>query len=208
MTSGEHASEDRLEEYCLGTVPAEELENVESHLLICPDCRRRLSEAENYVKTVRQAAAEVEARRLARRKRWLDIFKRCFRPIPLAAAAGVGALALLWGFGAPWGGAQPDQPIAMTLVLTRGGQATRPHVPAGRPLLLTLDLDGLTAPVSCRLVIVDANGDPVYESTARPEAGRVVLAVPVRLAPGTHWIRVYNQASPATALREFGLDLD
>jgi hypothetical protein len=209
MTLGDHVPEDRLEEYCLGTVPVEELEDFESHLLLCPECRRRLGEAEVYVTTMRRAAAEVAASRLARQKRRREAFRRYAQPFPLAAAAGVAALALVWGFGAPWHGSRPDRPVAAALVLTRGGQAAaRPHVPSRRPLRLTLDLAGLPALDSCRVVIVDASGDSVYESAARPEAGRVVLAVPVRLAPGTHWIRVYDPAAPATALREFGLDLD
>lgn len=209
MTSGVHASEDRLEEFCLGTVPAEELEDLESHLLICPACRERLGETEVYVSTMRQAAAQVAADRLARRKRRREAFRRYFQPIPLAVAAGVAGLALIWGVGPGARHARTEQPVAVILELTRGGQASmRPHVPAHRPLRVTLDLAGLAALDSCRVVMVDATGDAVYETAARPEGGRVMLAVPARFNRGTYWIRVYNPAAPGTELREFGLELD
>jgi hypothetical protein len=61
MIPGGHASEDTIEQYCLGMVPAAELEALESHLLVCAVCQDRLRESEAYVRTMQQATAQVAA---------------------------------------------------------------------------------------------------------------------------------------------------
>jgi predicted anti-sigma-YlaC factor YlaD len=209
MTFGDHVSDDRLEEYCLGTVPAAALEEVESHLLVCASCRQRLSQTEAYVDTVRQAAAHVEAEREARDRRRREALRRWFRPVPLAIAAGVAAIVVVWGVIWNQRGAPAGPPIAVTLEANRGGgEAGRAHVPAHRALRVSLDLTGLAALDTYRLTVVSAAGDPVAESLARPESGRVVLAIPRGLARGTHWIRVFDPRAPGVLLREFGLELE
>ena len=56
MESVEHVSEDDLERYATRTLPAPEVESLEAHLLICAECRERLTAANEYVAAMRAAA--------------------------------------------------------------------------------------------------------------------------------------------------------
>ena len=56
--SRQHPSEEVLEQYALERLLGEELERVEEHLLICEDCRSRLSALDEFVQAFR-AVSEV-----------------------------------------------------------------------------------------------------------------------------------------------------
>jgi hypothetical protein len=206
----EHATGDRLEEYCLGRVPAAEQESLENHLLVCPACQELLRETDYYVRTMRQAAAELAREMPARNKnplrRW---FGPLFRPVPAAAFAGIAALALVWAIGPAFQGRRAQNPVAVTLEATRGGDENlRVHAPQRTPLTLKLDLTGVAPLEVYEVRIVDADGAPVLESSARPQGGHLLLNAPARLARGTYWVRLYNRAERRMPLREYGLELD
>jgi uncharacterized CHY-type Zn-finger protein len=57
----EHAAEDVLERYAMRTLPALEVESLEEHLLICAECRDRLTAADDYVAAMEAAAAKIRA---------------------------------------------------------------------------------------------------------------------------------------------------
>lgn len=205
---GAHASEDALERYCLGLVPAAELETLESHLLACTACQDRLREAEAYVRTVQQAAAQAAADQLVRRSRWGMTAKGLFRAIPMAAIAGAAALVLIWNFAPSFRPAPAPPPLAVSLDLTRGDEDPRANAPAGRPLLLALDVTGLAPLDSYHVRVVDARGAAMVDAVAKPDHGRLTVATPIRLARGTYWVRVYNPPEPLTPLREYGLQIE
>jgi hypothetical protein len=209
MALGEHATDDRLEQYCLGRVPAAELEELESHLLMCPACQDRLRDSEAYVRTIQQATAYVAAHRLARRSWWRAWMDSLFRSVPVTAIAGAAALALVWGVGPSLRDAPPPRPVTVAVDLTRGGgDGLRVHAPFRRPLVLRLDLTGLPPLDSYRVQIVDRQGQSVLESAGRPDRGRLAMAVSRSLAQGSYWVRVYNPQAARTPLREFGLELE
>jgi anti-sigma factor RsiW len=54
-----HISEDDLEQYVMMTLPEAPLEQLEEHLLVCSECRKRLVETERYVAAMRAAAAMI-----------------------------------------------------------------------------------------------------------------------------------------------------
>jgi Putative zinc-finger len=209
MTPGEHASEDRLEQYCLGTAPAGELEKLESHLLVCSACQDRLRESEAYVRTMQQATAQAAADQLMRQSRWRTLTGWLFRSVPAAAIAGAAALVLVSGVVPALRRGPPERPAAIALELTRGDDGSlRAHAPAGRPLLVTLDLTGLAIPSCCQVRIVDSSGAPVLEAAAKPDRERLTVSVPRRLARGTYWVRLYNPPAQRTPLREYELQLE
>ncbi len=208
MIPGEHASEDALERYCLGTVAAAELEAVESHLLVCSACQERLRESEAYVRTMQQATAQAAADQLARQDRWRALGGWLYRSVPAAAIAGAAALVLVGIFGPPSRRAPIAAPVSVSLELTRGDESPRAHAPAGRPLLLALDLTGLAPLAEYQVRIVDANGAAVWDSAAKTDRGRLEVAASIRLARGTYWVRIYRLSEPQTPLREYGLELD
>ncbi len=86
--------------YLRGELPRDERDTVETHLAVCPPCRRGLAETRALLDAVRRAPAApaldvgrfragLEARRRRHRPAWM-------RPVPALAAAGlVAALVLL-----------------------------------------------------------------------------------------------------------------
>ena len=55
----EHAQEEDLERYSIGTLSVPQGEALEEHLLICHACQDRLAEVDAYVQTVRVAASRL-----------------------------------------------------------------------------------------------------------------------------------------------------
>jgi hypothetical protein len=197
-----------LERYCLGLVPAAELEAIESHLLVCAACQDRLRETEAYVRIMQQATAQAAADQLARQGRWRAIAEWFFRSTPATAIAAAVALALVWGFAPAFRSSPAMSPVAVALDLTRGDENPLAHAPARRPLLLTLGLTGVAVLDSYHVRIVDARGAAVLDAAAKPDHERLSVAASVRLAPGTYWVRLYNPSQPQTPLREYGLTLE
>lgn len=49
MHTGQHYSEDILEEFVMRKLTAEKNEQLEMHLLICPACREGLADTETFI---------------------------------------------------------------------------------------------------------------------------------------------------------------
>jgi hypothetical protein len=207
MMSSEHASDDRLEEYCLGMVPAGELDELDDHLLVCPQCLERLRETELYVGTMRQAVTAAAREAPARRGAVPEWLRTLLRPAPVAAFCGVTALVLVWGIAPSMRGRRMAEPLAITLESTRGGESLRANAPERTPLALTLDLTGVPPLAAYNVRIVDANGAPVFDAATRPAGGRLLVSAPPRLVRGTYWVRLYDRGAPPALLREYGLEL-
>lgn len=56
-----HMDTEEAERYLLGDSPDPEAAELEEHLLICAECRERISETEVYLSSMRDAAEEVRA---------------------------------------------------------------------------------------------------------------------------------------------------
>jgi uncharacterized CHY-type Zn-finger protein len=54
-----HVTDDTLERYAMRPLPAPESERLEKHLLICAECRDRLTAADDYVAAMRSAAVTI-----------------------------------------------------------------------------------------------------------------------------------------------------
>lgn len=50
-----HADDEALEQYSMGSLQEPELGQLEEHLLICGDCRERLTQMDSYVRGMRAA---------------------------------------------------------------------------------------------------------------------------------------------------------
>ncbi len=201
MTHHPHLAEDVLEQYCLGTLPVEESESVREHTLVCGQCQDRLRETERFVKTMQIALARANSASLERRPR------HRFR-VPLAWVSGAAALACLWVIAPRLHLASKTTPLAVQLALTRGGESPlRALAPAGRPLLLQLDLRGVPQRDSYRVQMVDARGRELLQSRAVGSGTSLSLAAPGRFARGLYWVRLCDPAPSGPVLREFGLEL-
>jgi anti-sigma factor RsiW len=65
QTSLNHATEEGLERYSMGTLSEAEAEVLEEDLLVCTACQERLTETDRYVRAVRETASKLRARDLA-----------------------------------------------------------------------------------------------------------------------------------------------
>ena len=187
-----HPDEFQIEGYVRGTMPKPEALSLEEHLLICEGCRQRLSESEDYVRSMERASARLRTE--PRGMRWISGFPRL---IPALAAA-----LLVLGIGVAWRMNQKITlaPVAVTLEATRGGGQVA-QVPAGKPLLLKPGLDGLPPLPEYHLEIVDRTGKRVWQTNFAPAAG---IAAPEQ-APGIYFVRLYSL--PGALLREYVMEI-
>ena len=58
-TQDAHIDEETLELYVLGMRNNKDPDSIEEHLLTCHSCQDRLKDADDYIRTVRAACAEV-----------------------------------------------------------------------------------------------------------------------------------------------------
>jgi hypothetical protein len=102
-----------------------------------------------------------------------------------------------------------SQPVAVVLQTARGAESPMTaRVPSGKSLHLQLDLVELPALPAYRLEIVDSRGRGVWESTDRPNDGRLSVTVQTRLPKGTYWVRLYSSGPETELLREFELRVE
>jgi hypothetical protein len=196
-----HIAEDDLESYSASALPDQSLVLVESHLLVCGECRQRLVETEDYMAAIKSAA-----RRFSRSQpagsRWRWSFPRF---MPAFAAVGLLAIAAVT---IPLLHRGATAPFAVNLETVRGSE-TPAAAPSGQTLLLRLDLTGLPASPSYRVEMVDQGGAPVWQGELKaPEAvdARSIgtIAIPAQKR-GAYFVRV---ALPSReTLREYGLQL-
>ncbi|HEX8985083.1 MAG TPA: hypothetical protein VF767_06625 [Bryobacteraceae bacterium] len=205
---GDHTTEDQLEDYCLGRIPASELEGTEEHLLVCPDCQEHLRETDRYIRTMRAAIGVLASAPPRPARPWSQWFEWMGKPAPATALAGLAAIALVWGVLPALRERREAAPAVLTLEAMRGESSTLyVSAPERTPLLLKLDLTGVAPLESYRVFIVDAQGAPVFETQARPDSGNLAVRAPARLVRGAYWVRLYDRAAPGVPLREYGLEL-
>lgn len=194
--SGSHPNEDEIEEFVFGRLKGAELEEFEEHLLVCEQCRRRLTETENFVASTRAATRKILGAPAPSPK------PRRFSP-PAFAFAGALAVALvtLSFFFLPK--LREAQPV--DLVAERG--STQIDARAGTPLKLRLKLSDLDESAVRSLEIVNAQGARMYTAPVSATGGYILHDAPA-LPQGQAWIRLYAQPSPAPAalpVREYSL---
>ena len=195
---GDHVTEEELEQYSLGGLAEVRRDRLEEHLLLCETCRGRLTETENFGAAMRQASRQWAEDHPGERAAAVVAGRpgSAFRPgqmIPMLIAALLVICAAVW-FGHRYATPAP-LPFAIQLTAVRGtapGQA-----PAGRPLLLELDLTGLSDGQPFAGEVVDASGRRVAEFPVGAPA-RVKA-----LAPGGYFVRI--DKTSGELLREYAL---
>lgn len=193
VKTGPHMDADQIERYSLAVLPAEELEEVEEHLLLCDSCRRRVQEVDGYVATMAAAAREVRHEERSVRSRFLRFLLPAAAVLALLAGASV--LTNRSGERVPAGA-----PFAITLEATRG--APEHAVPVGRPLTLEFDLATLPAAATYRIEVVDQSGSKLWSGTAT-SAGAQATSHARALDRGYYFVRLSLMSGEL--LREYGL---
>ena len=192
-----HLQAEELELYCLGGLTEVRCARLEEHLLLCEICRDRLTETESYVAVMRQASrqwsaehVEAPAAAVIAIRPWRESWPGRLAPMLVAA--------LLVVCAAVWFGRHsrvPAPPFAIELTAVRG--AAPGPAPAGYPLLLELDLTGLSEGRPFAGEVVDASGRRVAEF---PVGAPALLKA---LATGGYFVRIYK--SSGELLREYAL---
>jgi len=208
----EHASEEDLERYALGTLPAAQVELLETHVLVCAGCQDSLAETEVYVQAVRDAALQ-----LTHQPHWswrqrlaglLDAFvapRLVWVAGAVLIAAGLTFLSLV---------RVPSRlgeavPVAVVLQTLRGAaDSPAATAPSGRPLLLEADLAGLPQHGVWELRLVDSSGRPLRTLFAETQGTRLAVAVPKGLRKGAYWARLYARSARSQLLREYVLRVE
>jgi hypothetical protein len=192
-----HIDEEEIERYSMGTMTEGAIVPFEEHLLLCESCQHRLAQTDVYVAAMRQASARLRTEPLKRGLPWL----RFPRLVPaLAGVAVVIVAAGLWLGRLDMGEAYP---FAVDLAATRGA-AIEAKAPAGRWLLLRLDLANLPASSGYRLEMVDRSGNRIWQATVPARGSKADFKVP-RTQPGVYFVRLYRPSGEL--LREYGFEV-
>ena len=96
---------------------------------------------------------------------------------------------------------------ATATLSTARDAASLPQVHADRGVVLKIDTTQIPEPGGYQLEVVNADGLPIWHVEAEANHNQIVAPVPMPLAPGRYWVRLYDTASPRTLLREYGLDV-
>ena len=189
--------EEEIERYSMGAMPEEAIAPFEVHLLICESCQHRLAQTDVYVRAMRQASARLRTGPVKRGFPWL----RFSGLVPALAGMAVAIVAAgLWLNRPDTGEAHP---FAIDLAATRGA-AIEATAPAGRWLLLRLDLSNLAASPWYRLEMVDRSGNRVWQATVPAQGSKAGFKVP-GTGPGVYFVRLYRP--PGELLREYGFEV-
>jgi hypothetical protein len=191
-----HASDESLGRYAMGTLAEAESTILETHLLVCHECQDRLAQTETYVRAMQTAASRV--RREPARAAWGG-----WRKPTLSLAFAVAFVLLMAVLVRPKGNTPA---VAVMLQAQRGPVAAEAHAPAGKPLILRMDLTELEAMPSYRAALVDESGNGVWKGTAYARDNRAEASLSRRLSKGRYYVRLYSAGGEL--LREFGLETD
>jgi anti-sigma factor RsiW len=193
-----HGSDDQLEQYALGRLPAAETPQLEEHLLACHNCREKVDEFEAAGIAFRTVLTDDLVRAIVPQQtglmEWLLAAVR--RPAVSMALAFVVLVALVGFFSR----SQPAFAPVATLQLT----AVRGNMPATAPARqfeLTL-ADGPKEGGPFRVEVVNAVGASMWQGLAESGPAGVRVEVKQRLGQGDYFVRIYNASG--AVLREYG----
>jgi hypothetical protein len=192
-----HLEEEQAEKYSMGCFTAMELAPIEEHLLICAACRAKVASHDDFAVAMKTAASQL-MREPKRPRARLFFFPRL---IPIAAAAGL--ILVLAGVGTRVVSHNRVPAFAVSLQAVRGVLVGN-QAPAGRPLILQLDLAELPQ-AAYRVEVVDASGVVVWKGIGLPSPANSTAVAIHGLNAGVYFVRVY--ASSGGLLREYGLEV-
>ena len=194
-----HIEEDLLDQYAMGTLSGESVQEVEEHLLICRSCQTRLAETDEFLAVFSAAVTEQDAHP-----------SRGWKGIVLSRTglwAGAVALASLAVF-LMVGPRQDTRPPAVTILMQsfRGADLDRSVAP-GKPMVLVFDLPVHAPPANYEIDVVDTAGNEVVVAGAELRSGQLAARFG-KLASGSYWVRVYRTQSTRELVAEYGLRVE
>ena len=198
IPQNQHLSEELIDEYVQGRLPARQAADISSHLFECDQCYQRYEMATDFRIAFREAVTPAPATE-EKRESWWNLFAW---PAPVWAAA---AAALVLMFAVIPMFRQPGALIVAELSAVRSGEVVR--VKAGHALQLRLDTTGVEALAKVRTEIVDNSGKKMWQGESTLLNTRWEASIPVQLNKGRYWVRVYGPAG-ADPIREYPLAVE
>ena len=210
-----HPSEEWLERYALRGLTEEESESLEDHLMLCQRCQEDLESIESFLLVAREASRRVrqESAYSQTDSSFWSFFRRFSltslsiggRPrirfaLPLAGAA-LTSLALF--LVAPASQRVGYQQVRLEAI--RGYLAT--SVNSRQPLDVILNLDGVPVSRAYRVEIVNAAGVTNAVAVVVPKGNTLIVRIKSKLPPGQYWVRLYIPGAN-DPLHEYSLHSD
>ena len=190
-----HLTAEELERYSVGDLVDPVLAEFEDHLLVCEHCQQRLALEDDFRQGVR-GAGFLLLQQPQTPARW-----RLPKPV---WAFGLAALGLIVLVGIEWSALHRSAVPAVVLLQTARGTESQPvAAPAGKPIILVLDVTDLQPLSKYKVEVVDVAGRPVFQSEAVPSNNKLQAPVAKGLPGGAYFIRVYTLAREL--LREYAL---
>lgn len=190
-----HITEDSIELYSMGRLPANELEDFEKHLLVCSACEERLTESDRFVRVMRETTRRLQTAPGRAKPLW--------NPRMAWGLALAGAVAIAVAIPQFRSLSGPPQEVVLTAM--RGPENARtPSVSSDRPVTLRIDVTELAA-TTFGIEIVDANGGTVWQGRAEANGGNIVQPTGRILPAGRYWVRLYREGPDRALLREFSM---
>jgi len=198
IPQNQHLSEELIEQYVQGRLPASQAADISGHLFECDQCYERYELATDFQIAFREAVTPVPAT-AEKRESWWNLFAW---PAPVWAAT---AAALVLMFAVIPMFRQPGAPIVAELSAVRGGEIVR--VKAGHALQLRLDTTGVEPLAKVRTEIVDNSGKKIWLGESTLLNRQWEAFVPLELKKGRYWVRVYGPAG-GDPIREYPLAVE
>ena len=189
-----HIDDGLLDQYAVGTLPAEHLAHVEEHLLVCQDCQSRLDASEEFATLFQTAAVQSDARPQHR--------TLAFSLHPAAIWSAAAAMLAILFFAAGPLHKTPVTPATVFMQSLRGPDAPA-KIAADRPALLVFDIVPDAAGNGYEAQIVNLVGVQIAAARVSPKDGRLAALVEP-LPRGSYWVRVL-QTGNSEPIVEYGL---
>lgn len=203
MDTKSHVRDEILEAYVFKRLQAEDVDQVEDHLLICAHCQKRLDHTIDFMKATRTAAARLRAEDTAdvhpRSWWWFAVRK------PVWAVAGIAVLAVAVSLPLFRSASPTYQEVS--LLTTRGANEEGVEGRSNLRLVLNLGLQGVDEQTEYYVAIVDTSGKLIWKSGPVTPQTRDTVRVTLdrALSNGSYWVRLLGDSSGETVLREYPL---
>jgi hypothetical protein len=194
----EHPSEDALERFLFNkTSSEEELEDLETHILVCEPCIERLENLQIQIAAARIALQSLEAKRYSKSPIQTSSSWKSWFSIPRLSFAATSAVAVI-------GAILFSIPRDVTITSDRGTETA--IVSEGRPLHMHLNAAGLN-PGTIKVELADSNGSILWQGISVVRHDTIDVTLPRIIQSGAHFVRLYSQTGPdSSLLREFALN--